>query len=63
MNTFVIFFARIIAEFINARTDGKLGVFGFMAVYIVLQIILGLLASVVVMAFSRHREFRADEGA
>ena len=63
MNTFVIFFARIIAEFINARTDGKLGVFGFMAVYIVLQIILWLLASIVVMAFSRHREFRADEGA
>lgn len=27
MNTFVIFFARIIAEIINSRTDGKLGQF------------------------------------
>jgi len=29
----------------------------------VLQLILGLFASVIVMAFSRHREFRADEGS
>ena len=63
MNTFVIFFARIIAEFIDSRTDGKLGVFWFMWVYIFLQIILWLFASLVVMWFSRHREFRADEGA
>lgn len=63
MNTFVIFFARIIAEFINSRTEGKLGQFWFFGVYVVLQIVLGIFASIVVMAFSRHREFRADEGA
>jgi len=34
MNTFVIFFARIIAEIVNSRTDGKLGGLGYMAVYI-----------------------------
>jgi len=60
MNTFVIFFARIIAEIINNRTDGKLGWFGYFAVYIVLQIILWVLASLVVNKFSRWREFHAD---
>jgi len=32
-------------------------------VYIGLQIVLGIIASIVVMAFSRYREFRADEGS
>jgi heat shock protein HtpX len=63
MNTFVIFFARILAEIVNSRTDGKLWAFGYYAVYIGLQLILGILASVVVMAFSRHREFKADAGS
>ena len=63
MNTFVIFFARIAAEFINNRTDGKLWWLGYQAVYLVLQIILGIFASLIVMAFSRHREFKADEGS
>jgi heat shock protein HtpX len=31
-----------------------------LAVVIVLEILFGLLASIVLMAFSRHREFRAD---
>lgn len=63
MNTFVIFFARIVAELINSRTDGKLGWIGYQAVYLVLQIVLGIFASLVIMAFSRHREFKADEGS
>ncbi len=61
MNTFVIFFARIAAEFINSRTEGKLGSWGYMGVYLFLQIVLGILASLVVNAFSRYREFKADE--
>ena len=61
MNTFVIFFARIAAEFINSRTEGKLGSWGYMWVYLLLQIILWVLASLVVNAFSRYREFKADE--
>ncbi len=60
MNTFVIFFARIIAEFINSRTEGKLWFFWYMAVYIGLQILLGILASLVINAFSRWREYHAD---
>lgn len=63
MNTFVIFFARIIAEIINNRTDGKLGWFWYFAVYIGLQIVLWIIASTVVMKFSRYREFKADEGS
>ena len=63
MNTFVIFFARIIAEIINSRTDGKLWVFGYMAVYIWLQILLGILAGLVINAFSRWREYHADAGS
>lgn len=60
MNTFVIFFARIIAEIVNSRTDGKLWGFWYMATYIGLQLVLGILASIVVMKFSRWREFHAD---
>jgi heat shock protein HtpX len=63
MNTFVIFFARILAEVVNKYTDGKMGAFGYTAVYLVLQIILGFVASIVIMSFSRHREFKADEGS
>ena len=63
LNTFVIFFARIIADAVNNATDGKLGGLGYMGVYIGLQMLLGIFASIVLMAFSRHREFRADEGS
>jgi heat shock protein HtpX len=35
---------------------------GYFAIVIVLQIVFGLLASLIVMAFSRWREFRADGG-
>ncbi|MCH8518829.1 protease HtpX [Candidatus Gracilibacteria bacterium] len=63
MNTFVIFFARILATMFDRVTEGKFGQLGFFGIYIVLQIVLGIVASVVVMWFSRHREFRADEGA
>ena len=36
---------------------------GYMAVTIVLEIVFGLFASIIVMWFSRKREFRADSGA
>lgn len=63
MNTFVIFFARILAQIVDNVTDGKLGQIGYFAVYMWLQLLLGILASIVVMAFSRWREFRADAGS
>lgn len=62
MNTFVIFFSRIIGFFVDRvllRNERGYGI-GFWVTTIVAQIVLGLLASMVVMWFSRHREFRAD---
>lgn len=63
MNTFVIFFARIIAQIIDSRTEWKLWGLWYFAVYMGLQIVLGILASIVVMKFSRWREFHADAGS
>lgn len=68
LNTFVIFLSRLVAGVINnfLRSDeegGGLGFFGYIAVTIFLEVILGLFASLIVMWFSRKREFRADSGA
>jgi heat shock protein HtpX len=68
LNTFVIFFSRIAANIIDnfLRSDeegGGLGFMGYMAVTIVLELVLGLFASLIVMWFSRKREFTADKGA
>ncbi|AVV34723.1 MAG: protease HtpX [Cobetia sp.] len=65
VNTFVMFFARIAAHAIDAflkRDDenGGLGFFGYMAVVFVLEMVLGLVASMIVAWFSRWREYRAD---
>lgn len=62
VNTFVMFFARIIghtvdrAIFKNERGHG----IGFYIATFVAEMVLGILASMIVMAFSRHREYRAD---
>ena len=64
VNTFVIFFSRVIGFFIDRlifRTERGYGP-GFFIASIVAQIILGILASTIVMWFSRRREFRADQG-
>lgn len=68
LNTFVIFFSRIaaniISNFLSNDEEGQgLGFFGYMAVTIVLELVLGLFASIIVMWFSRKREFTADKGA
>jgi heat shock protein HtpX len=63
MNTFVIFFSRIIGSVVDRavfRSESGHGP-GFFIVTIVAQIVLGILASMVVMWFSRYREFRADD--
>ncbi|MCP4524014.1 MAG: protease HtpX, partial [Candidatus Gracilibacteria bacterium] len=63
LNTFVIFISRSIANIISNFLDEELSWIAHMALVIVLEILFGLLASLVLMAFSRHREFRADAGA
>ncbi|MEX0385576.1 protease HtpX [Spiribacter onubensis] len=65
VNTFVIFLARVIGHFVdravfkNERGHGP----GFWITTIIAEILLAVLASVIVMWFSRQREFRADAGA
>lgn len=66
MNAFVIFFARIIASIISnalSDRDGGLGRGVETLIILVMQFALGILASLVVNAFSRHREFHADAGS
>jgi len=68
LNTFVIFLSRVAAQVINTflsrdEEGGGLGFLGYMAVTIVLEIVFGLFASIIVMWFSRKREYRADSGA
>ncbi len=64
LNTFVIFFARIIGGFIDRvifRNEEGRGV-GYFVSVLVTELVLGLLASLIVMWYSRQREFRADAG-
>jgi heat shock protein HtpX len=70
LNTFVLFFARIAAffvtQFINrgeSEQPSALNSMVFFLVEIVFQIVFGILASFIVMWFSRHREYRADAGS
>lgn len=63
INTFVIFAARVVGYAVDSfmRRDGGGGLgFGYYIVVIVLEIIFGILASTIVMWFSRVREYRAD---
>ena len=62
VNTFVVFFARIIGSIVDKavfRTERGNGP-GYFITVIVAQIVLGILASMIVAWFSRRREFRAD---
>lgn len=70
LNTFVIFFARVAAFAVSTfmrggdREEGG-GVSGlaYFGIMIVFEIFFGILASIIIMWFSRRREFRADAGA
>jgi len=60
LNTFIIFAARVLSNLIASRLDEWLSPIAYMAVNILLQIVFGLFASLIAMAYSRHREYRAD---
>lgn len=66
VNTFVIFFSKIIGHFVDRvilKNDGRNGPgIGAFVTEIAAQMVLGILASIIVMWFSRQREFRADAG-
>jgi len=62
VNTFVMFFARIIGFFVDRvvlKNERGFGI-GYYVTTIVAQLLLGILAMMIVMWFSRFREFRAD---
>ncbi len=66
LNTFVIVLARLVGRVVDGmlggqRDDGSVGI-GYYAVVFVLDMVFGVLASVIAMWFSRWREFRADAG-
>ncbi|HGJ5863456.1 MAG TPA: protease HtpX [Arsenophonus nasoniae] len=71
VNTFVIFISRIIAQlasgFLSNNNNDSESSQGnpmiYFAVSMVLEIVFGILASIITMWFSRYREFRADAGS
>jgi heat shock protein HtpX len=66
VNTFVIFLSRIVGSIVDRSLsrDGERsgGGIGYFVTVMVTQLVLGLFASMIVMWFSRWREFRADAG-
>ena len=65
VNTFVIFLSRVVGYAVDRlvfRNDRGVGI-GYWIGVLASELLLGLLATMIVMWFSRRREFRADEGA
>ncbi|OGA62182.1 MAG: zinc metalloprotease HtpX [Betaproteobacteria bacterium RIFCSPLOWO2_12_FULL_65_14] len=64
VNTFVLFLSRVIGHVVDRvvfKTERGQGP-AFFVTMIVAELVLGILASIIVMWFSRQREFRADQG-
>jgi heat shock protein HtpX len=64
VNTFVIFFARIVGHVVDRvvfKTEEGHGP-AFWVTTIIAELVFGLIATIIVMHFSRQREFRADAG-
>lgn len=64
INTFVVFLSRVIGHVVDRvvfKTERGYGP-GYFIVSIIAQLVLSVLASIIVMWFSRRREFRADQG-
>jgi heat shock protein HtpX len=64
VNTFVIFLSRAVGFFVDRvvlRNERGLGI-GYFVTMLLAQVLLGFLAMMIVSAFSRRREFRADAG-
>ena len=68
LNTFVMFLARVLGGVIDGAMQGNRdgesrgGGIGYFLIVMLLQFVFGLLATMIVMWFSRWREFRADAG-
>jgi len=65
VNTFVIFLSRLVGMVVDralSRNDDDRPGVGYFVASLIAQIVLGILATMIVMWFSRRREFRADAG-
>jgi heat shock protein HtpX len=64
VNTFVMFFARVVGNLIDRAVLGNREGYGigYYLSVVVLDIVFGILATMIVAWFSRRREFRADAG-
>jgi heat shock protein HtpX len=62
VNVFVMFLARVVAFAVRQGSDSRNAYLLSFVVRIVLEIVLGILGTIVVFWFSRAREFRADAG-
>ena len=68
VNTFVIFFARIVAGIIDnffsrGNNESSGHGFSYFIIVMVLEVVFGILASIIVMYYSRQREYSADSGS
>ena len=68
VNTFVVFLARVVGWLVDSvlrkgDSEHQGPGIGYMVTVVVCDIVFGILASIIVMYFSRQREFRADAGA
>jgi heat shock protein HtpX len=66
VNTFVVFLSRVVGYAVDramARNSNDAPGIGYTVSVLVCQIVFGIMASMIVAWFSRHREFRADAGS
>lgn len=62
VNTFVVFLARIVAFLVSQVVRDDIAPIVHFVAIIVFQLVFSILGSLVVFAYSRHREFHADKG-
>ncbi|PZP63080.1 protease HtpX [Pseudoxanthomonas winnipegensis] len=66
LNTFVIVLARVVGgvidSYLSGNREGNSRGFAYYIIVFVLEMVLGLFATMIAMWFSRRREFRADHG-
>ena len=63
LNAFVIFFSRVLASMLSGGKGNRRGGGSYLLIAFALEIVFGLLASLIVFAFSRKREYAADAGS
>jgi len=63
LNTFVIFISRVLADMFSRDREGNVNMGTYYMISFALEMVFNLFASAILMAYSRHREYKADEGA